>query len=399
MRSGNSLYIKLSIIMLILTLISISFCTPYLIPGDNPYGDGDDGVTDNDDYEPDNSPNQASWIQTSGETQLHHIFNENGVYDIDYIKFEAIEDGTYRINLSEIKGFEPEVTLYDTDGSTVIEMKNTGTYTGDYDWWGYDSDHNYSADEKESIIFQPDTAGTYYVSIKDIYGAHNRGSYKVKVTAIIEVGTTSLTATSDPLNFEIDVEWGTISGVDGYYLYRTSIPQDVGNPNYDDFNLIKTLSEKEFADDDIEPNKEYFYYVQGYIDSNLGDPSNVDNATFDWTLFKPTSGLINASEGIPNEIQITLEEKISYDEIIRYELYRADDVADDPSTYVHIGDFQGDDPVGTTITDTNVQATDPATYYYYCVKVVIEINTVEYSSQYSFFDSGAAGLPPTQKTE
>jgi hypothetical protein len=384
-------FLVLPIIIMVIMLLSFSNCISPLFPGENPYGNDDNGITSNDIYEPDNSPSQATRIQD--EVQLHHIFNENGVYDIDYVKFDAVEDGTYRINLFEIKGFEPEVTLYDVDGSTIIEMKNTGTYTGEYDWWGYDKYHNYSPDEKESIIFQPTVQGTYYVSVKDIYGAHGRGSYKIRVISIIDVGTTTITATSDPLNFEIDLQWGSISGVDGYYLYRTSIPQNISNPNYSDFTLIKTLSETTYSDSNIEPNKQYYYYVQGYIANNLGDPSNIDDATFDWTMFKPTSGLINASEGLINMIQISLESKINYTNIVRYELFRAENVADDPSTYTYINYFAGTDIIGTLITDTNIDATDPPTYYYYCVKVVIDINGTEYSSKYSFFDSGAAGVP------
>jgi hypothetical protein len=111
---------------------------------------------------------------------------------------------------------------------------------------------------------------------------------------------------------------------------------------------------------------------------------------FDWANFKPSSSLINASEGLPNRIDIELLKKYNNANIIRYELYRADSVSADPGDYVHIDDYSQSDPIGTIITD-NITGTDPPTYYYYCVRIVINTGTGEAFSQYSYFDSGAAG--------
>ena len=384
-------FFLLGIIVLIMAMLSMSFCSPWMMPGDGGYGGDDPDIEENDNYEPDNSYTEANTIPTDGTHQEHVIFNENDEYDIDYIKFTGYTATTYRINMFDIVGFEPELTLYAGDGTTVIEMKNTGTYTGDYDWWGYDSDHNFSPDEKESIVFEASNDGTYYVSVKDVYGAHGRGRYSIKVKAVIEIGTTdTLVATPDTQNFAINVSWGGISGVDGYFLYRTSEPQGA-TPNYSDFNIVETLSGTSYVDTEIDPNVTYYYYVTGYVGSEEGEPSNVDDAMFDWAEFKPTSSLISASEGIPNEIQISLEQKYNNSNIQRYEVYRADSVGADPATYVSKGEFLQSDSIGTILTDTDVDVTDPPTYYYYCVRIVIIIDTTEHFSQYSFFDSGAAG--------
>ncbi len=173
---------KKSFAILLIMFITLFFMVGCLDFGDT-YGDSASGVNSNDEFEPDNSPIKATEIK-EGDSQTHHIYNENGIYDIDYIKFKALSSNKYKINLSEIKGFMPEITLYDTNGSEVLEMKNIGTHTGTYDWWGYDKDHNFSKDEKESIVFEPSSNGTYYISIKDLYGSHNAGSYKLNLSLV-----------------------------------------------------------------------------------------------------------------------------------------------------------------------------------------------------------------------
>lgn len=391
----KSLFLILAIIFLVLAMLYMSFCSPQLIPG-TPYEPEDPDVTGEDIYEDDDTYSAASTISV-GSTQDHTIYGEG---DIDYIKFLGESGITYRINLSNIKGFEPEMSLYESDGTTLIEMKNTGTYTDTYDWWGYDSSHNYSEDEKESIIFIAEADSYYYVSVKDIYDAHSLGSYTIRVHKIIDVGSVdNLVATADSQDFEIDVSWGSITGVDGYYLYRTDVPQDIYNPNYSDFILIKTLSSTSYSDNTIQPDVTYYYYIKGYIETETGDPSNVDDAIFNWGEFKPYN-TIEASQGLPNRIEIVLKKVYPNDQT--YEIYRAkaEDVPvgeeDDISHYTHISglDFDGSANVddiktngvtGETIYDVNDLEADK--YYYYKVRVVL---TGGNNSDYSWLDSGLA---------
>jgi hypothetical protein len=249
MKDYKPIFLILAVMVLIISMLGMSFCTPYSTPGNPPYGDDDDDVTGDDIYEDDDSFNTASSITVDTETQSHTIYNAG---DVDYITFYGEAGIKYRVKMSNIKGFEPEMSLFseavDNDTS-LVEMKNTGTYTDEYDWWGYDSDHNYNEDEVEAIIFIADNSGNFYIRVKDIYDAHGKGSYDINVYMIVDVGTTnSLVAEPDAIDFQIDVSWGGIAGVDGYYLYRTEITQDVDDPNYSDFTLIKTLPNTYYED-------------------------------------------------------------------------------------------------------------------------------------------------------
>ncbi len=388
MKKNNPIFLILSAVVIFAVMISASFCSPWLIPpDDDPYDDDDPSVTGHDQYEPDNIPAEATPIIVgNGGAQNHTIYNANGVYDVDYVKFSATIGRTYRINMFNIKGFEPEMTLYAPNGTTIIEMKNTGMYTDEYDWWGYDVDHNFSADEKESIVFEPEETSVYYISVKDIYGAHGKGSYSIKVLEIVDVGeTNSLVAVPDPVDFQINVSWGAISGVDGYYLYRTNITQNITDPNYSDFSIITTLSGTNYVDTSIQPNTTYYYYVKGYIGVNVGNPSNVDDAMFDWATFKPKASIINASEGQTNQITITLQSKYNNANITEYKVYKASSPSETNPTLLN--SFAGTDPIGSTIIDTNVV---PGTYYYYCVRIVININSTPTESALGWYDSGVA---------
>lgn len=381
-KSKISLFIMALIALFM--IMSFSFCSPRLQPGEDPYGPEDPDADSEDQYEDDDSYGTATVI-SAGNSQNHTIYDYNGDDDVDYVVFSATAQTSYKIKLSNIKGFEPEVTLFGTNGTTILKMKSTGSYYNtDYDWYGYDSDHNYSEDEKEAILFTPDTDGSYYVSVKDLYGAHDQGSYTISLYEDFEIGLiNNLSAEADSENFQIEVTWGSISNVDGYVLYRTNVAQDLANPTYSDFNLIRTLSKENYIDTDIEPNTEYYYYVTGYKSGEEGNPSNVDSAMFDWETFKPTSELISASEGFSAVIYIELLKAYDNSNIARYEIYRANNTTDDPSTYTHIGNLT---ETGT-LSDTDVTA---GTYYYYCVRIIINTTSGESASQYSWFDSGVA---------
>lgn len=115
------------------------------------------GIISDDDYEPDDGHLSSTNLLVN--TTQEHTISNNG--DVDFFIFSVTKDSTYRITMYDIKGFEPELTLYDNNGTSVIEMKNTGTYTDVFDWWGYDKERNYNPEEKESIIFTANVTTSY----------------------------------------------------------------------------------------------------------------------------------------------------------------------------------------------------------------------------------------------
>jgi hypothetical protein len=486
---------KKIVIFIILTFLFSGFINSCFIPepvpsssnnesDDEEDGDNDDdGVNDNNTgvYEPNDNYGEATLIQ-SNITQTHTIYK---LKDIDFIRFNCIAGRIYRIVMSQINGFEPEMNLYDTDGKTLLEMKNVkGGHTDIFDWFGHDTNGNYNADEKESIIFTATKSGYYFVSVNDTYNIYSSGSYKITVYEKIEVastntltatpnmgnlsidlhwskianatgyriyrstvdqalenynllttinndlatsysdnniifntkyyyyivgfnggntgnasnvasasldiivGDTLLQATSNSQDFQIDIIWTMIDNAQGYYLYRTTQPQNINNPDYNDFTKIATITSNstiKYVDKDIQPNITYYYYITGYNNNVEGNPSNVDDAMFDWGNFKPTSALINASEGLSGRITVTLNKKYDNSNIVRYEIYRSPDQI--TPVYTYINSFSGNAPVGSSVDDTDVTVNQ---YYFYCVKIIIDIGGVETSSQYSWFDSGVA---------
>ena len=434
------------------------------------YTDNNGIVISDDDYEPDDGYLSSTSLLVN--TTQEHTISKNG--DVDYFSFTVLKDNTYRITLYDIKGFEPELTLFNNNGISVIEMKNTGTYTDVFDWWGYDKDRNYNSDEKESIIFTADSATTLYISVKDVYDAHDKGSYKIILRNIVELKTiTNLTAqpdasffrinlnwlkidgadgynvyrgdntedfillnsttnnfyydssinsnqkyyyciesylsdtTSDksniansiytiaqpenleaypdPINFQINLEWDSLSNVDGYKVYRLDASSDT-TADLNTYSFIGSTINTEYYDSTIQPNKTYYYYVVGFIGSKNGYRSETANSSFIWTNFRPTSEIINASEGLKNKIRVTLNKKYNNQNIVKYDVYRSDSNTEEP-TGAAIYSFTNSDLVGEFYDDIPPLNEE---YYYYCVKIVISIEGVETESKFSYYDSGVA---------
>lgn len=389
----------LNIVFFTAILLSLTSCFPIFSPaiGDpfvENYDDYDDDVypinpvaADGDSFEDDDGVLHSKNIATA--TVQEHSINPTG--DVDWIKFTALANSKYIIRLSDIKGFEPEVALYGIDGSTVIEMKNTGTNSDVYDWWGRDDDGNYLAEEKESIVFTAPAGGIYYIKVKDVYDAHKSGSYKITLTEVITLDDpVNLTAVAGSDDFQINVSWDKVSNAAGYRLYRTSVAQDVNNPDYTDFTLLQTIDGNNtvnYSDTSIEPAVTYYYYVVAYYGASESDPSNVDDAVFDWSTFRSSRDIVNASQGQIGKITITFKDKYSNANIVRYDVYRSPDI--NGSSYVKIGSFDQTTALNTSFAENVDGVTTIAdTYYYYCVKIIIKINNVETESDYSWFDSG-----------
>ncbi len=436
-----------------------------------------------DSFEFDNAVSDAKTISVGTSGIQERTIHESG--DIDFIEVILTADKNYRVNLSAIKGFEPELSIYDIDGISIIEQKNTGYYTGLFDWWGYDNIRNFEILQKESIIFTPSATGSYYISVKDIYDAHSNGTYKLKVEEVVVINQSeNLTAIADSPNLKIDLQWAKIPAVDGYNIYRNSddsvdfnqfkligsvstaeiafysdsdilldttysyvvtgfIGELQGNPSNiaksaisidlrspedlqvtpvnayirneltwspepivdgyniyraeytqrqetpinDDFVLITSVDSNTvtFTDNAVEPNKQYFYFVTSTLLNNESTQRYIVSAYIDWLEFRPTSSIISASEGQKGKIVITLESKFANTGIQSYQVYRSDSSSGEPGLF--IGDFLANASIGNKITDLDVSS---GVYYYYCVKIVMIIDGVSVSSNYSYFDSGIA---------
>lgn len=249
-------------------------------------------------YEPDDTTGDAHDI-VFDLIESHTIDSEG---DIDYYRAYFLEGRRYRINLSDISGFEPELTVYETGSSLIYEMKNTGTYTGTYDWWGYDSDRDFVEEERESIIVTASQSGYYYFSVNDVYDAHENGSYDIVVSELL--GTSdSLTALPNSVNVSIDLTWGLVSGVEGYTIYRTDVAQVSGSPDYTDFTLLTTITDAStdtYSDESVVPGTTYYYYVKGFNTLETGEPgpvaSSVVNISVDTVMSLEASADFEAVE-------------------------------------------------------------------------------------------------------
>lgn len=338
-----------------------------------------------DQYENDDTVYSASLI-IPGESQAqYHTIHQKG--DVDYVQFICQKEGNYRIKLSNIEGFEPALTVLD-ESLAVIESKNTSAYTGDYDWWGYNSNHEFNQEEQEAILFTAASDGTFYAKISDVYQAHENGKYRIMLTEVLPIGEAlDLIATANSQNFQIDLSWDSVGEAEGFYIYRTDVTQDIDAPVYTDFLQIADVSgaSNSYIDTDVEPNTPYYYYVEPYSGDTAGGVSNVDMAVFNWESFKPTSALISASEGLSTGIEISLEQKYNSANILRYEIYRSPDQI--KPSYELIDSFSQSDSIGTTVLDTEVNS---GQYYFYCLKIIFDFNSVILESDYSWFDSGVA---------
>ncbi len=119
-----------------------------------------------DDYEPDNSPAEASLIPTDGSLQYHNFDTEG---DQDWVKFIATAYTPYTLKTSNVGGFADTVLyLYGPDG---IQLLN---FNDDYPGLNLAS----------RIDWESTAGGTYYLKVVhyDIYAAGCTTQYGLSVT-------------------------------------------------------------------------------------------------------------------------------------------------------------------------------------------------------------------------
>lgn len=398
--------------------------------------------------------------------------------DIDYYFLYMSAGETYRIHMKDINGFEPVLGLYNSSYTLIVE-KGPGIGTSGYNWWGYNESGEYLEEEKESILYTAELSGIYYLSVEDLYSAHDYGTYSIQiehevnvpkvenlqiaaqesslelswdiltsvsgyriyraevtdntvgeyqqisqiitkdsatymdnavsinqrysyyicafideeqgpasdaVEGLISMGLDSVQNLSalamNMSNFEIQISWDAVTDAEGYRIYRAL--SEAG-----DYSLIQDQSATLpclYTDTDIMANIHYYYTVEAYFRNVTSDLSESAEAYFDWSDFRSNMDIIDASQGLTGRIEIRFEEKYSNASILRYDIYRAED-EENPLYQGPIGSFSSSDDIGSIISDTDI---DTGRYYFYCVKIILDTDEGEASSDYSWFDSGRA---------
>jgi hypothetical protein len=134
-----------------------------------------------DGYEPDDTWQQARWIEVNQVIQSHNFHTTD---DRDYVRFVAEADSVYTIRTLNLSaGNDTTLTLYDTDGTTQLE---------------YDDDDPYNPPASK-IVWLCSTTGIYFVKAAP-YGTHIGGcdkTYDLKITSA-PVPTSTPTVTNTP---------------------------------------------------------------------------------------------------------------------------------------------------------------------------------------------------------
>jgi len=118
------------------------------------------GCTTGDEFEVDDTLAEANAITVDGAVQAHTLWPES---DVDWIKFDAVQDVTYVMQTFEgDSGLDTVITVYDADGLELDEDDDGG-------------DGLFSR-----LEFTPDADGVYYVAVRG-YSAGEVGAYRVSV--------------------------------------------------------------------------------------------------------------------------------------------------------------------------------------------------------------------------
>ena len=124
-----------------------------------------------DQYEPDDTPQDAKQIPTDGTVQTHN-FHQQG--DVDWIKFTAVEGKTYTIDTLNLElNCDTVIYLYAPDGTTIID------YNDDFD----------SLASRIDFEVPVGKGGTYYIQVynynPDIFG--DGTNYDIRVYPALQI--------------------------------------------------------------------------------------------------------------------------------------------------------------------------------------------------------------------
>ncbi|HII72097.1 TPA: S8 family serine peptidase, partial [Candidatus Woesearchaeota archaeon] len=127
-------------------------------------------LTIGDNYENDNTYTSAKTILTDGTEQYHTFQNSSsGSQDFDWVKFNAVPGHYYIIqtqNYSNIAYTDTYIYLYASDGTTLLQEND------DIDW---------GLIRTSKIVWLADSAGPYYVKIKNWDSEAVGGNYSISV--------------------------------------------------------------------------------------------------------------------------------------------------------------------------------------------------------------------------
>jgi hypothetical protein len=102
-------------------------------------------------YESDNSPQQARVASVNGPSRKHTLEPPS---DQDWIVFEALAGWTYVLRTADLIGATDTVlTLYDTDGETVIAISDDAT----------------PGSRHSQITWRAPVSGSYFAQVRDLY--------------------------------------------------------------------------------------------------------------------------------------------------------------------------------------------------------------------------------------
>ena len=116
-------------------------------------------------YEPDNAPEQATWVRpNTGST--HHTFNPED--DRDVVRFPAVAGATYTLTTVNLfGGADTVLTLFDQDSTTIIAHNDD-----DLDAW---------PTLASKIVWTAPATGIYYASVHEFTGRTGCRGYDLKI--------------------------------------------------------------------------------------------------------------------------------------------------------------------------------------------------------------------------
>ncbi|MEM3418525.1 MAG: C1 family peptidase, partial [Candidatus Nanoarchaeia archaeon] len=159
-----------------------------------------------DQFEPDDTPQDAKLITTDGISQTHN-FSKQG--DVDWCKFTAVEGKTYTIDTLNLgSNCDTVIELYAPDGTTLID------YNDWFDWPSARIDFEVPAGK----------SGTYYIKVSNFnpntFGDNT--NYDIRVYPALKISfSPELIQTNTPTNVTVTItqDGNPVSGANVYNSY------------------------------------------------------------------------------------------------------------------------------------------------------------------------------------
>lgn len=238
-------------------------------------------------------------------------------------------DGDYRDKIY--------ITWSSTYDASGYKIYRSTSLNGTYNYIDSSSVNNYSDYSVSSYTT------IYYYKIK-AYDSHGESDFSQADEGYLETlpAPINLSASDGDYSYKIELDWDSVSGATGYYIYRST-------SQYSGFVMISDTTNLYYNDTFNENNDTFYYYkVSAYDNFSEGDLSDY-NRGYLKKLYPPSG--IDASDGIyGNKILITWD---SISDAIEYKIYRS---TSSNGYFTHIDT--------TSNTHYNDYTTSADTYYY-----------------------------------